>query len=156
MRAETRLPRGAFSHAIGREPSPEEIAAHLDTTVERVCAALQAMPDASSLDVPAFVADRGRGTPPSLGELIRDAGPETDPEACALRAARHATLREALGKLRNDDRVVLERRYGLDDAEPDTLEELGNKLGLTREAVRKRQAAAFDRLSNTLDCEAAS
>ena len=91
-----------------------------------------------------------------------DEAPDTDPESCALRAARHGKLRGALEKLRGaleklrgEDRWVLERRYGLDDAKPDTLEELSRKLGVSREAVRKRQAAAFDRLFNTLDREAA-
>ena len=84
-----------------------------------------------------------------------DEAPDTDPESCALRAARRGKLRGALEKLRGEDRWVLERRYGLDDAKPDTLEELSRKLGVSREAVRKRQAAAFDRLFNTLDREAA-
>ena len=148
--------RGELSHALGREPSPAEIADRIGAGVEHVEAAIDAMPDAGSLDKPAFATDRGGGTPLSRGELVEDGAPDADPEACVLRAARHGKLREALGKLRGEDRWVLERRYGLDDAKPDTLEELSRKLGVSREAARKRQATAFDRLSNTIDREAAS
>ena len=133
----------------------EEIADRLGATVEHVSAALEATPVAGSLYVPAYVADRGRERPHSVGEPVADGAPETDPETSALMAAQHASAREALDKLRTDDRLLRKMRYGLDDAPPDTLEELGNRLGISREAVRKRRAAAFDRLSDTLDRGAA-
>ena len=114
------------------------------------------MPDAGSLDVPAFVGDRGRGAPPSLGELDPDSAPGTDPEATALIAAEHASVREALDKLRKDDCVLLERRYGLGNAGADTLEELGDRFGVPHEAVGWWAPRAEETLDRCRDLPRAS
>jgi RNA polymerase primary sigma factor len=80
----------------------------------------------------------------TLGDLVED---ETspDPEREAIRTAARETLHEALNVLNERERIVIERRYGL-EGERATLEELGHLFGLTRERIRQIEKVAFGKL----------
>ncbi len=59
----------------------------------------------------------------------------------------HTRVHDALGELDGKEREVVELRFGLDrDGEPRTLQEVGNRLGLSRERVRQLEARAKDKL----------
>jgi RNA polymerase sigma factor (sigma-70 family) len=67
---------------------------------------------------------------------------------------RSQALAQALGALSERDRAVLILRYGLDDAEPKTLEEIGRRLGLTRERVRQIELESLKHLARLHEMEA--
>jgi RNA polymerase primary sigma factor len=81
----------------------------------------------------------------NYGDLIEDDRSVAPDEETALQA-RTAELADALKRLDPRMRHVLERRFGLDGAQPQTLEELGNELGVTRERVRQLETRALREL----------
>jgi RNA polymerase primary sigma factor len=65
------------------------------------------------------------------------------------------TLREAVAKLPEGERDVVKMRYGLNgDVEPASLDEIGRRLGLTRERVRQLESSALERLAVQREIEA--
>jgi RNA polymerase primary sigma factor len=94
----------------------------------------------TSLDQPVGDADDA-----VLGDFVPGDGPL--PEEQVEDSLRSQTLATALGALADRERQVIVLRYGLDDAEPKTLEEIGRRLGLTRERVRQIEVEALKRLS---------
>jgi RNA polymerase primary sigma factor len=95
----------------------------------------------TSLDRP--VGDNGDA---SLGDLVAGESPPVDEEV-HLSLAEEA-LHKALAELPERERHVLGMRYGLaDGGEPTSLEEIGRRLGLTRERVRQIEARALERLA---------
>ena len=81
------------------------------------------------------------------------AGDEPLPEEEVERALRSQALRQALGALTEREREVVVLRYGLADAEPKTLEEIGRRLGLTRERVRQIELESLRRLASLREME---
>jgi RNA polymerase primary sigma factor len=80
-----------------------------------------------------------------MGELIEDANAIVPVEAASyLLLQRH--LRAVLDELSPRERTVIERRFGLIDAQPHTLEQVGGELGLTRERIRQIEAKALAKL----------
>ena len=132
---------------LGREPSLEEIAdeANLPLTQAReVRAAARA---STSLDAPVGDTDDA-----VLGDFVAGDGPLPDEEV--EHSLRSQTLATALQALPERHRHVVMLRYGLGDAEPKTLEEIGRRLGLTRERVRQIEVEALKRLSTLHEMEA--
>jgi RNA polymerase primary sigma factor len=80
-----------------------------------------------------------------LGDFVAGEGPLPDEQV--EDSLRSQTLADALKSLPDRHRAVVILRYGLDDAEPKTLEEIGRRLGLTRERVRQIEVEALKRLS---------
>jgi RNA polymerase primary sigma factor len=89
----------------------------------------------------------------SLGELIADDGDEA-PTAELEVSLREDLLGRALAELPEREREVLEARYGLGDHEPETLQQVGRRLGVTRERVRQIERQALDRLARARESEA--
>ncbi|MDQ3874285.1 MAG: sigma-70 family RNA polymerase sigma factor [Actinomycetota bacterium] len=128
--------------ALGRPPSDEELAKRVQLSVGQVRDVRQAPRAVASLDKP--LGDENEGT---LGELVPAEG--SDPEEELDVSLREQVLHRALGELPDRDREVLKLRYGLngDDGSPKSLEEIGRRLGLTRERVRQIETDALQKLA---------
>ena len=86
------------------------------------------------------------GDPTELGDLLPDTRVES-PEDELEQLLRRRIVRRALATLPKRERLILERHYGL-SGEPQTLQEIGRQLGLTRERVRHLEAHALATLSH--------
>jgi RNA polymerase primary sigma factor len=125
---------------LGREPTLEEIADEAGLPLHQAKEVKAAARASTSLDQPVGDADDA-----VLGDFVPGEGPL--PEEQVEDSLRSQTLATALGALADRERQVIVLRYGLDDAEPKTLEEIGKRLGLTRERVRQIEVEALKRLS---------
>src|SRR6185436_14517360 len=115
---------------LGREPTLEEIAEEASLTPEQVLEVRAAARASTSLDAP--VGDDDDAT---LGDFV--AGDQPLPEDEVDVELRRQVLLDALLSLPDREREVVTLRYGIDGNEPRTLEEIGRRLGLTRERVRQ-------------------
>jgi RNA polymerase primary sigma factor len=133
---------------LGREPTLEEIAAAVELPASKVEEFRRLGVDPSSLDAPV-----GEDGDASMGELIEDAN-----AVVPLEAAAYLLLQQHLGHVLADlsirERTVIERRFGLTDAQPHTLEQVGAELGLTRERIRQIEAKALAKLRHPSHAEA--
>ena len=125
---------------MGRDPTPEEVAHMLGKPVETVRRVLKLNEKVASLDAPLDIDPML-----TVGESIPDEDHD-GPEALLENAEVEQHVHDWLGQLSEKQRVVIERRYGLNGYEPCTLEELADDLGLTRERVRQIQIEALDSL----------
>ncbi len=116
---------------LGREPTPEEIAAELDTTVREVRDVLRMAQQPISLEKPV-----GEEDDSSLGDFVEDQTAESPFELAAERLRRE-NLRRALAALPEREREVIELRFGLTGERPYTLEEVGRAFNVTRERIRQ-------------------
>ena len=133
---------------LGRPPTEEEIAEHAKLPLKQVIEVRQAARAVTSLDKPVG-ADEGA----ALGEIM--AGDAPGPEEEVSVSLGIDTLREAVAKLPEGERDVVKMRYGLNgDIEPASLEEIGRRLGLTRERVRQLESSALERLAVQREIEA--
>ena len=132
--------QGQLLQEIGREPSPEEIAAEIHLPVERVRSVLEMARQTISLNAPV-----GGSLDTSIGDFIEDKSAENPMEEAGLSMLREK-LRDVLGTLPEREREVLELRFGLKDGQPRTLEEVGRQFNVTRERVRQIEAKALRRI----------
>jgi RNA polymerase primary sigma factor len=116
---------------LGREPSPAEIAAELDTTVREVRDVLRMAQQPISLEKPIGEEDESE-----LGDFVEDQTAESPFELAAERLRRE-NLRRALAALPEREREVIEMRFGLSGERPYTLEEVGRAFNVTRERIRQ-------------------
>jgi RNA polymerase primary sigma factor len=132
---------------LGREPLLEEIADEASLTVQQVLEVRAAARASTSLDAPV-----GDGDDAVFGDFV--AGDEPLPEEAVELHLRSEALRNALASLPERERQVVSMRYGLDGSEPQTLEEIGRRLGLTRERVRQIELESLRRLAGLREMEA--
>ncbi len=125
---------GELSVELGREPTDGEIAGRLGWDIERVREVKEILPDATSLDRPASPDEEASG----LGDFVVDEAASDVPDAVVAKTEK-ARLKEAVGRLPQNIRHVLVRRYGLDHRDPPALAELASELGVSRERVRQLQ-----------------
>ncbi len=125
---------------LGREPSDEELADELDIPVERVDELISLGGQPLSLETPV-----GEEEESTLAEFIEDDVTPT-PSSLASHTLLGERMDDVLASLTPREARVLRLRYGLEDGEDYTLEQVGEKLGLTRERIRQIQAQALRRL----------
>jgi RNA polymerase primary sigma factor len=128
--------RRLLAQKLNRDPNVDEIAAETGLTVERVGELLTLIQDPVSLETPV-------GDGESLyGDLVEDTK-SAGPDVVTSERLRSTELAAALGALNPRLRRVLGLRFGLDGAVPQTLEEVGAELGVTRERVRQLETRAL-------------
>ena len=127
---------------LGREPTPEEIAAQLDMPVERVREILKISQEPVSLETPI-----GEEEDSHLGDFIQDDNVPVPAEAAAQTLLKEQ-LDEVLDTLTEREQKVLRLRFGMNDGRARTLEEVGKEFDVTRERIRQIEAKAMRKLRN--------
>jgi RNA polymerase primary sigma factor len=147
---ETKISRAErdLTAKLGRPPTEEEVAEAAKLPLKQVREVRQAARAVTSLDKP--IGAEGDST---FGDLFKDERSDFEEEVEV--SLEQETLHRAVEKLPDREREVLRLRYGLDGAEePKSLEEIGRRLGLTRERVRQIEAVALERLAVNREIEA--
>jgi RNA polymerase primary sigma factor len=132
----------------GREPTVTEIAAALGVTPGKVREIQKATQEPVSLETPVGDEDDSE-----LGDFIEDADAD-QPLEVVFRELRREELFKVLDSLPARDRKVLELRFGLKGERPRTLEEVGERFGVTRERIRQVEAKTLNRLKNYRNAQA--
>jgi len=127
---------------LGREPTEEEIAKRLNTSVKKVKNALSIVRLPISLDMPL---GEGGEEDFTLLDVLSKKGTE-DIEKELIEETIHKELESMLDVLDEREKEIIKMRYGLDGEEPRTLEEVGEKLGISRERVRQLEQRALKKL----------
>jgi RNA polymerase primary sigma factor len=140
--------RKALRSETGREPTPQDIAVRLNMPAAKVRLLLDAQKTPYSLEMK--VGDE-QGT--ELGELLRDDSVRS-PEERALDSDRFNEVERIMAPLSDREKEVLRLRYGLGQERELTLEEIGRRLGVTRERVRQIEHRALLRLRHAKKQEA--
>ena len=125
---------------LGREPTPEEIAAEVEMPVERVREILKISQEPVSLETPI-----GEEEDSHLGDFIQDDNVPVPAEAAAQTLLKEQ-LDEVLDTLTEREQKVLRLRFGMDDGRARTLEEVGKEFDVTRERIRQIEAKALRKL----------
>ena len=139
LRASHRL-----TQKLGRQPTTEELAEELEIPVSKAEQMLRVARRPLSLEMP--IDDEGDS---ELGDFIEDEE-SSAPDEEVISSMLRDELRVLLHDLPPREVRILQMRYGLIDGETYTLEEVGNKLGVTRERVRQIEAQALSRLRHPL------
>ena len=125
---------------LGREPTPEEIAAEMNMPVDRVREILKISQEPVSLETPI-----GEEEDSHLGDFIQDDNVPVPADAAAFTLLKEQ-LEEVLGTLTEREQKVLTLRFGLEDGRARTLEEVGKEFNVTRERIRQIEAMALRKL----------
>jgi RNA polymerase primary sigma factor len=125
---------------LGREPSDEEIGVEMGIAPEKVREIVKVSQDPISLETP--IGEEGTS---HLGDFVedRDAVPPSDAASMTML---HSEVEGVLDTLTPRERRVLQLRFGLIDGHQRTLEEVGKRIGVTRERIRQIEAKALRKL----------
>ena len=127
---------------LGREPSVDEIAEEMNLTEERVREILKVSQEPVSLESPV-----GEEEDSHLGDFIQDDNIMAPAEAATLMLLKEQ-LEEAMSALTDREKEVLKMRFGLNEAQPLTLEQVGKYFNVTRERIRQIEAKALRKLKH--------
>ncbi|MGM1020918.1 MAG: RNA polymerase sigma factor RpoD [Bacillota bacterium] len=125
---------------LGREPTPEEVAAEMELSVEKVREIMKIAQEPVSLETPIGEEDDSH-----LGDFIEDQEALAPADAAAYELLKEQ-LEDVLDTLTEREENVLRLRFGLDDGRTRTLEEVGKVFGVTRERIRQIEAKALRKL----------
>ena len=125
---------------LGREPTPEEIAAEMEIPVEKVTEIQKIAQDPVSLETPIGEEDDSH-----LGDFIQDEDSPAPQDSAAYTLLKEQ-LEEVMNTLTPREAKVLKLRFGLEDGRARTLEEVGREFQVTRERIRQIEAKALRKL----------
>ena len=125
---------------LGRRPTEEEIAKRCRMSVDKVREIIKISQVPLSLEMPVGDEDSSR-----LGDFVKDTGVQS-PDEVVLHGLLREDLEEVMSSLSDRERTVLKLRFGLDDGQPRTLEEVGKVFNVTRERIRQIEAKALRKL----------
>jgi len=125
---------------LGREATNEELAKEAGLTPAKVADLLDHARDPVSLDMPV-----GSEEDAPLGDFIED-GQATDAESAVISGLLQDDLRRVLATLDDREQSVIRLRYGIDDGQPRTLDQIGKSFGLSRERVRQIEREVMAKL----------
>ena len=125
---------------LGREPTPEEIAAEMEIPVEKVMEIQKIAQDPVSLETPIGEEDDSH-----LGDFIQDDDSPAPHDSAAYTLLKEQ-LEEVMNTLTPREAKVLKLRFGLEDGKARTLEEVGREFDVTRERIRQIEAKALRKL----------
>ncbi|EFM12780.1 RNA polymerase, sigma 70 subunit, RpoD subfamily [Paenibacillus curdlanolyticus YK9] len=125
---------------LGREPAPEEIAAEMELSTDKVREIMKIAQEPVSLETPIGEEDDSH-----LGDFIEDQEALAPADAAAYELLKEQ-LEDVLDTLTEREENVLRLRFGLDDGRTRTLEEVGKVFGVTRERIRQIEAKALRKL----------
>jgi RNA polymerase primary sigma factor len=129
---------------LGREPTLEELADRTEMTTSRVREILRINQDTVSLNEP-----MGDEEDFSLSDVIEDQGAVVPADAAA-RALLNEAVKQALSELSDREQKVVRLRFGLDDGQMRTLEEVGREFGVTRERIRQIESKTLAKLRHPM------
>ncbi|MDP3712594.1 MAG: RNA polymerase sigma factor RpoD [Mycobacteriales bacterium] len=125
---------------LGRDPTPEELAAELDLTPDKVVEIQKLAQEPVSLDTPIGMEDDSH-----LGDFIEDSDAVIPVDAASFLLLQEQ-LATVLHTLTEREQKVIGLRFGLDDGTPRTLEEVGREFGVTRERIRQIESKTLSKL----------
>ena len=126
---------------LGREPLPEEIAAEMKESIEKITQIMKISQETISLEAP--VGDDEEDS--ILGEFIED-DKGVIPSKEAARKLLRDQIKEILLDLTPREQKIVQMRFGLEDGITHTLEEVGQEFGVTRERIRQIEAKALEKI----------
>jgi RNA polymerase primary sigma factor len=129
---------------LGRDPGLDELAVRLEMTEERVRECLRISEDVVSLEQPVGDEDDF-----SLSDVIEDKEAIVPADAAA-RTMLNEAVKEVLAQLSEREQEVIRLRFGLDDGQMRTLEEVGKEFGVTRERIRQIEAKTLAKLRHPI------
>ncbi len=127
-------------HENGKDPTPEEVAERLNMPADKVREIMRVAQEPVSLETPI-----GEEEDSHLGDFIPDESSLSPAESATMEALK-SDLAAVLKTLTPREESVLKMRFGLDDGQPKTLEEVGKKFDVTRERIRQIEAKALRKL----------
>ena len=125
---------------LGREATDDELANESGIPAEKIADLLDHSRDPVSLDMPV-----GSDEEAPLGDFIEDAE-ATSAENAVIAGLLHSDIRAVLATLDEREQQVIRMRYGLDDGQPRTLDQIGRMFGLSRERVRQIEREVMGKL----------
>jgi RNA polymerase primary sigma factor len=134
--------RRLLAHQLGRDPTPEEVAARAGLPMRKVLLLMGAAREPYSLDTLV-------GETTTLGDMLAD-GHTPPPDATVLRKDLTAKVEGALATLSDKQREILRLRFGIGTDEEHTLDEIGRRFSLTRERIRQIEAKSLRKLRQPL------
>lgn len=138
-----------LSIELERNPTPEEIAKKMGIEVDKVEDVLDVAQSVISLDAP--IGDEDEDT--SFGDLLPDTNSES-PINKIMKEQNREVINNIFKTLEDREAKVIKYRFGFDNIEPKTLEEIGEILGLSKERIRQIETKALRKLRNPLRANA--
>jgi len=130
---------------LNREPDPEEVAAVMEVDPAYIRRLMVLVKKTYSIEHP-----MGENSDYSLIDMIEDAN-SVDPESLIEELNKFAHVSDWLSSLAENEQEILALRFGLNDREPQTLDTIGQKFGVTRERIRQIEAKSIDKLRKMLE-----